>query len=91
MISYLLPLPDRGHMTSTVHNTILLFIYTDGSRGIFGPVVFSFDDLKFLFVLFPFEQFPNFASDFTNRNSWAPLALCVGVLCFRVMHEDVCL
>lgn len=37
------------------------------------------------------EEFPTFASDVTNRDSWelAPLALCVGVLCFRVVHEYV--
>lgn len=55
-------------MTSTVHYTILLFIY----RGISGgSVVFSFDDLKFLFVLFPFglwhEELPTFASDFSKN------------------------
>lgn len=37
------------------------------------------------------KQFPTFASDFTNRDSWefVLLALYVGVLCYRVMHEDV--
>lgn len=57
MISYLrfLPaLPGQRHMTSTVHHTILLFIYKDRLRSIFGgSVVFSFDVLKLLFVLFP--------------------------------------
>lgn len=41
-------------MTSAVHYTLLLFIYEDGSRGISGgSAVFSFDNLKFLFCLFP--------------------------------------
>lgn len=37
------------------------------------------------------EQFPTFASDFTKRFLGISPAgvVCVGVLCFRVMHEDV--
>lgn len=81
-------------MTSTVQYTIVLFIYIDRSRCIFGgSVVISFDDLKFLFFLFPFGLCTSsfLTSDFTNRDSWdfALLAVCVGVLCFRVTHEDV--
>lgn len=84
-------------MTSTVHHTLLLFIYVDGSRSIFGGSdVFSFDDLKFLFVLFPFglctSSFLHLLP-ISRRDSWEflLLALCVGVLCFRVLLEDVCL
>lgn len=41
-------------LTSKVHNTISLFICTVRSRSIFGaPDVFSFDDLKFPYILFP--------------------------------------
>lgn len=74
-------------MTSAVHHTILLFIYMDGSRSIFGGSdVFSVGDLKFLFVLFPFGlfhgQFPTFASDFAERF----LGTCsAGVVCGSVM------
>lgn len=102
MISYLLFFPHfltRGHVTSAIRQPhILLFIYVNRPRSILGrPVVSSFDDLKFLFCPFPIwstlGQFPTFASDFTRSNSWefVPLALCVGVLCFRVTNVDVCI
>lgn len=39
------------------------------------------------------EEFPTFASDFTEGDSWefVLLLLCMGVLCCRVVHMDVCL
>lgn len=93
------PLPERarggGHMTSKVHYTSLLFIYIDGPRNILGgSVVFSFDDLKFLVVLFLFgvcmnSFLPLLSISQTqipgNLSRWK---LHVGELCLCAMHWD---
>lgn len=93
----LAPLPGQQHMTSRVHYTILLFIYIDRPTSILGGSCFFLRWVEIPICPFPIwsmhEQFPTFASDFTARDSWESvlLVLCVGVLCFRAAHMDVCL
>lgn len=80
-------------MTSKVHYILLLFIYIDGPRNILGgSVVFSFDDLKFLVVLFLFGVCMNsFLPLLSISQTQIPGNLScwkfhVGELCLCAMH-----